>query len=118
MLCLGVLSGRKSARMATLFDMTHLLVYSVLVLLAFISETIVDASNSSGTSATGTNGSAERKNTTPGELRPSKLSRPPPDPSSPHPDINKTDTSPKRGEVAGEATGTAVAVAASTRQRI
>ena len=78
----------------------------------------VDASNSSGTNATGTNASAERKNTTLGELKPSKLSRPPPGPSSPHPDINKTDTSPKRGEVAEEATGTAVAVAASTRQRI
>ena len=82
---------------------------SDIVLIFFsISETIVDASNSSGTSATGTNGSAERKNTTPGELKPSKLSRPPPGPSSPHPDINKTDTSPKRGGAA-EATGTAVA---------
>ena len=31
MLCLGALSGRESASMATLFDMTYLLVYRILV---------------------------------------------------------------------------------------
>ena len=30
MLCLGALSGRESASMATLFDMTYLLVYRIL----------------------------------------------------------------------------------------